>query len=137
MDTTCALRTETACSIVHRHLYNGIHNVAEASGNDESSVNFLELGFWSMQRTRETRPHPIASSRSSSPLLHSTDTVLLAASNTQLSAYTVIDDLVVPPEYEPNFYYFHYSRWVLLSPELLLMGSIACRRQHCARKDIL
>jgi hypothetical protein len=32
----------------------GIHDAAETSGNDEIPMNFLELGFWSTKRARDT-----------------------------------------------------------------------------------
>src|SRR5262249_42040720 len=45
--------------------HDGVHNVAEASRNDEIPMNFLELGFWSTKRARHITSLPTASSRSS------------------------------------------------------------------------
>ena len=46
----------------------------------------------------------------------STGTVLPASSNTQLAAYTVIDDVVVPPEYE-RYVIVHWGDRVFQNPE--------------------
>ena len=45
----------------------------------------------------------------------STGTVLPASSNTQLASYTVIDDLVVPPEYE-RYVLVHWGDRMLQTP---------------------
>jgi secreted PhoX family phosphatase len=47
---------------------------------------------------------------------HSTGTVLPATSNTQLAAYTVIDDVVVPPEYE-RYVIVHWGDRVFQTPD--------------------
>src|SRR5918992_3750776 len=63
----------------------------------------LADGGHHMSFTPVRLPHPLPVYQQHQSYLatgHSTGMVLPAASNTQLAVYTVIDDVVVPPEYE-------------------------------------
>ncbi|HEY7491742.1 MAG TPA: alkaline phosphatase PhoX, partial [Candidatus Tectomicrobia bacterium] len=64
-------------------------------------------------------PHPLPVYQQHQSYLatgHSTGTVLPASSNPQLASYTVIDDVVVPPEYE-RYVIVHWGDRVFPNPD--------------------